>query len=46
VVTDGAGKTASYKLRVEKIFEYRVWNTYLTLFDANGLETKLNIINE
>jgi hypothetical protein len=46
VVTDGSGKTASYKFRVEKIFEYRVWNTYLILFDANGIESKLYIINE
>lgn len=46
VITDGAGKNASYKFRVEKIFEYRAWNTYLILFDANGVESKLYIINE
>ena len=46
VITDGSGKTVSYKFRVEKIFEYRVWNTYLILYDANGIESKLYIINE
>jgi hypothetical protein len=46
VVTDGAGKTTSYRFRVEKVFEYNNWNTYLILYDANGIESKLYIINE
>jgi hypothetical protein len=46
VITDGSGKTVSYKFRVEKIFEYNNWNTWLILFDANGIESKLYIVNE
>jgi hypothetical protein len=46
VVTDGSGKTTSYRFRLEKVFEYRNWNTYLILYDANGIESKLYIINE
>jgi hypothetical protein len=46
VITDGKGKTMSYKFRIEKVFEYRNWNTYLILYDANGIESKLYTIND
>lgn len=45
-IVDGAGKKISYKFKLEKTFEYNTWHRYLTLYDTNGAETKLNYTGE
>ncbi|MDO6430260.1 hypothetical protein Q4E93_06675 [Flavitalea sp. BT771] len=41
VITDGAGKTISYRFKLERVFEYNNWSRHITLYDSNGTETQL-----
>lgn len=40
-ITDASGKTASYKFKLESLFEYGSWHRELTLYDASGKESIL-----
>ncbi|HLZ87733.1 MAG TPA: hypothetical protein VKQ52_10845 [Puia sp.] len=41
LITDGAGKTISYRFKLERVFEYNNWSRHITLYDSNGTETEL-----